>query len=70
MKENFAKKLIILIELNKLNFISFKISFVITTLCRFQSCISYQGLQNCKFRFQCVQAHFASFANHLQTLTK
>ncbi|RNA43276.1 hypothetical protein BpHYR1_038799 [Brachionus plicatilis] len=38
----------------------FKISSVSMTLCNFQSCISYQGLQNsanlAEIRFQCVQA--------------
>ncbi|RNA45039.1 hypothetical protein BpHYR1_024139 [Brachionus plicatilis] len=40
--------------------IHLKINFVITTLCNFQSCISYQGLENsanfAEIRFQCVQA--------------
>ncbi|RNA27868.1 hypothetical protein BpHYR1_043824 [Brachionus plicatilis] len=42
-------------SLNILN--SFKISFVITTMCNFQSCIIYQYLQNSanlvEIRFQC-----------------
>ncbi|RNA21566.1 hypothetical protein BpHYR1_045769 [Brachionus plicatilis] len=29
-----------------LKWTAFKISFVITTLCNFKNCISYQGLQN------------------------
>ncbi|RMZ99919.1 hypothetical protein BpHYR1_021919 [Brachionus plicatilis] len=54
--------------LTKLNGL-FKINFVITTLCNFQSCISYRGLQNStnfiEIRFQCVQAQFRVHETHL-----
>ncbi|RNA30328.1 hypothetical protein BpHYR1_050592 [Brachionus plicatilis] len=64
-KQQFILLQILINETNNkdslLSFFLFKIIFVITPRCNFQTCIIYQGLQNsanlAEIRFKCVHAH-------------